>query len=96
MPLEREESIPLPYAVSGTVAPVAHAVSPWSGAGAGRYRRKPPTAAARLYDPDSDTPFALSRSKAELFMDCARCARYSTRVPEAFNSCAHLVYSASM
>jgi len=28
---------------------------------------------ARLYQPDSATPFALSRSKVELFMDCPRC-----------------------
>jgi len=30
-------------------------------------------AAAKLYHPDSPTPFALSRSKVELFMDCPRC-----------------------
>ena len=30
-------------------------------------------AAARLYNPDSPTPFALSRSKVELFMGCPRC-----------------------
>ena len=30
-------------------------------------------AAAKLYDPDSAAPFALSRSKVELFMDCPRC-----------------------
>ena len=29
--------------------------------------------AARLYQPDSATPFALSRTKVELFMDCPRC-----------------------
>ncbi len=29
--------------------------------------------AAKLYHPDSATPFALSRSKVELFMDCPRC-----------------------
>ena len=29
--------------------------------------------AARLYQPDSATPFALSRSKVELFVDCPRC-----------------------
>jgi len=29
--------------------------------------------AAKLYHPDSPTPFALSRSKVELFMDCPRC-----------------------
>lgn len=28
---------------------------------------------ARLFDPDSTEPFALSRSKVELFMDCPRC-----------------------
>jgi hypothetical protein len=28
---------------------------------------------AKLFDPDSTTPFALSRSKVELFMDCPRC-----------------------
>ena len=27
----------------------------------------------KLYHPDSPTPFALSRSKVELFMDCPRC-----------------------
>jgi RecB family exonuclease len=30
-------------------------------------------ATAKLYHPDSATPFALSRSKVELFMDCPRC-----------------------
>ena len=30
-------------------------------------------ATARLYHPDSAAPFALSRSKVELFMDCPRC-----------------------
>jgi len=30
-------------------------------------------AAAKLFDPDSDRPFALSRSKVELFLDCPRC-----------------------
>ena len=30
-------------------------------------------ATAKLYQPDSATPFALSRSKVELFMDCPRC-----------------------
>ena len=30
-------------------------------------------AKARLFDPDSRTPFALSRSKVELFMNCRRC-----------------------
>ncbi len=30
-------------------------------------------AAKKLFDPASDKPFALSRSKVELFMDCARC-----------------------
>ena len=29
--------------------------------------------AAKLFDPKSDVPFALSRSKVELFMDCPRC-----------------------
>ena len=29
--------------------------------------------AARLFDPKSDKPFALSRSKVELFLDCPRC-----------------------
>jgi hypothetical protein len=29
--------------------------------------------APRLFDPSSDRPFALSRSKVELFQDCARC-----------------------
>lgn len=28
---------------------------------------------AKLYQPNSATPFALSRSKVELFMDCPRC-----------------------
>lgn len=28
---------------------------------------------AKLFSPESDTPFALSRSKVELFMDCPRC-----------------------
>ncbi len=28
---------------------------------------------AKLFNPDSTTPFALSRSKVELFMDCPRC-----------------------
>jgi CRISPR/Cas system-associated exonuclease Cas4 (RecB family) len=27
----------------------------------------------KLFDPNSNTPFALSRSKVELFMDCPRC-----------------------
>ena len=27
----------------------------------------------KLYDPDAPTPFALSRSKVELFIDCPRC-----------------------
>ena len=27
----------------------------------------------KLFDPDSSKPFALSRSKVELFLDCARC-----------------------
>jgi len=30
-------------------------------------------AARKLFDPGSDRPFALSRSKVELFMDCTRC-----------------------
>jgi len=30
-------------------------------------------ATAKLYQPDSAAPFALSRSKVELFMDCPRC-----------------------
>jgi len=30
-------------------------------------------AARKLFDPESDKPFALSRSKVELFMDCPRC-----------------------
>lgn len=30
-------------------------------------------AAARLFDPKSDKPFPLSRSKVELFLDCPRC-----------------------
>lgn len=30
-------------------------------------------AKVRLFDPDSKTPFALSRTKVELFMDCRRC-----------------------
>ena len=30
-------------------------------------------AAAKLFDPKSDAPFALSRSKVELFRDCPRC-----------------------
>jgi hypothetical protein len=30
-------------------------------------------AAAKLFDPRSEQPFALSRSKVELFLDCARC-----------------------
>jgi hypothetical protein len=30
-------------------------------------------ATAKLYQPDSTTPFALSRTKVELFMDCPRC-----------------------
>ena len=30
-------------------------------------------AARKLFDPKSDKPFALSRSKVELFMDCPRC-----------------------
>jgi len=30
-------------------------------------------AAARLFDPKSDRPFPLSRTKVELFVDCARC-----------------------
>ena len=30
-------------------------------------------ATAKLYRPDNDAPFALSRSKVELFMDCPRC-----------------------
>jgi len=29
--------------------------------------------AAKLYQPDSEAPFALSRSKVDLFMDCPRC-----------------------
>jgi CRISPR/Cas system-associated exonuclease Cas4 (RecB family) len=29
--------------------------------------------AAKLFSPESSTPFALSRSKVELFMDCPRC-----------------------
>ena len=29
--------------------------------------------AARLFDPRSDRPYALSRSKVELFLDCPRC-----------------------
>lgn len=29
--------------------------------------------AAKLFSPESATPFALSRSKVELFMDCPRC-----------------------
>jgi hypothetical protein len=29
--------------------------------------------AKKLFDPASDGPFALSRSKVELFLDCARC-----------------------
>jgi hypothetical protein len=33
----------------------------------------PTMAAAKLYNPDSPTPFALSRSKVELVMDCPRC-----------------------
>jgi len=33
----------------------------------------PPMPAAKLYQPDSPTPFALSRSKVELYMDCPRC-----------------------
>jgi hypothetical protein len=28
---------------------------------------------AKLFSPESDTPFALSRSKVELFIDCPRC-----------------------
>ena len=30
-------------------------------------------AAAKLFDPKSDKPFALSRTKVELFIDCPRC-----------------------
>ena len=30
-------------------------------------------AAKKLFDPKSDAPFALSRSKVELFLDCPRC-----------------------
>ena len=30
-------------------------------------------ATAKLYRPDNDTPFALSRPKVELFMGCPRC-----------------------
>jgi len=30
-------------------------------------------ARAKLFDPDADAPFALSRSKVELFADCSRC-----------------------
>ena len=30
-------------------------------------------AAAKLFDPKSDKPFALSRTKVELFVDCPRC-----------------------
>jgi len=30
-------------------------------------------AKAKLFEPNSPTPFALSRSKVELFMDCPRC-----------------------
>lgn len=30
-------------------------------------------AAAKLFDPKSDKPFSLSRSKVELFVDCPRC-----------------------
>lgn len=30
-------------------------------------------AQARLFDPKSDQPFALSRTRVELFMDCPRC-----------------------
>jgi len=30
-------------------------------------------AAAKLFDPRSDKPFVLSRSKVELFIDCPRC-----------------------
>ena len=30
-------------------------------------------ATAKLYQPDSNAPYALSRSKVELFMGCARC-----------------------
>ena len=30
-------------------------------------------AAAKLFDPGSDRPFALSRTKVELFLDCPRC-----------------------
>lgn len=30
-------------------------------------------AAAKLFDPESDEPFPLSRSKVELFVDCPRC-----------------------
>ena len=33
----------------------------------------PPMATAKLDHPDSATPFALSRSKVELFVDCPRC-----------------------
>ena len=30
-------------------------------------------AARKLFDPASDQPFALSRSKVELFQNCPRC-----------------------
>ena len=30
-------------------------------------------AAAKLFDPKSDSPFPLSRTKVELFIDCPRC-----------------------
>jgi len=30
-------------------------------------------AAAKLFKPDAAAPFLLSRSKVELFADCARC-----------------------
>ena len=30
-------------------------------------------ARSKLFDPDSATPFALSRSKVDLFLQCPRC-----------------------
>lgn len=45
-------------------------------------------AKAKLYDPDSTTPFALSRSKVELYRDCPRCfyldRRLGIKRPEGF------------
>ena len=39
-----------------------------------------PKRTRNVYDPASDTPFALSRSKLDLFLECPRCFHLDRRL----------------